>query len=147
MFMKRSFLLVLAAIFACTTLVAADEIALSLVHAHSRIDIPVSAIQRIEAFATQTFIITETKEKREFQSPHVDLCYAADIEKRICQLTRRVVEQPMDLVADCETISRPVVREPLCGPCLKISANTFREANELAQRLKTGSNRRCAPAS
>ena len=125
----------------------ADDIALSLVHGQNRIDIPVGAIQRIEARATQTFVVTETKEKRVFPLPHVNICYAADIQKRICQLTRGIIEQPMELVVDCATISKPVVYEPLCGPCLQLSANDFTEANALAQRLKTGSNRRCAPVS
>jgi preprotein translocase subunit SecD len=125
----------------------ADDIALSLVHGRSGIDVPVSAIRRIEAYATMIFVITETKEERELPSPHVELCYAADIKKRICRLTWRIVEQPMDIVVDCETISKPVVREPLCGPCLQISASSVVDANALAQRLKTGSNRRCAPTS
>jgi hypothetical protein len=53
----------------------------------------------------------------------------------------------MSIVVDCETISRPVVREALCGPCLNVSANDVFEANALSQRLKQGSNRRCAPVS
>lgn len=148
MFAKWSFLLILAARLVCSAVPAmADDIALSLVHEQNRIDIPVSAIRRIEARATQTFVVTETKEKRVFQLPHVELCYAADIQKRICRLTRRIIEQPMNLVVDCETLSKPVVREPLCGPCLQLSANDLTEANALAQRLKTGSSRRCAPVS
>jgi preprotein translocase subunit SecD len=125
----------------------ADDIALSLVHGQNRIDIPVSAIQRIESYATLRFVVAETKEVQEFPAPRVELCYAPDIQRRICRLTRRIIEQPMDLVVDCQTLSRPVVREPLCGPCLQIRANDILEANALAQRLKTGSNRRCAPVS
>ena len=145
---KRSFSMILTAAFVGSAVPAmADDIALSLVHEQSRIDIPVSAIRRIEAYATYNFVIAETKEVREYPAPHVELCYAADIQKRICRLTRRIIEQPMNLVVDCETLSKPVVREPLCGPCLQLSANDFAEANALAQRLRTGSNRRCAPVS
>jgi hypothetical protein len=80
MFAKRSFSLILAATFVCRAVPAmADDIALSLVHWQNHIDVPVSAIRRIEAYATQTFIITETKQKWEFPTPHVELCYAADI--------------------------------------------------------------------
>jgi preprotein translocase subunit SecD len=148
MFVRPYFSLVLAATFVFSAVPAmADDIAFSLVNGQNRIDIPVSAIRRIEALATQTFVVTETKQKREFPLPHVNLCYAAGIQKKICQFTRRIVEQPMDIVVDCEAISKPVVREPLCGSCLQISANTFMDANALAQRLKTGSNRRCAPVS
>jgi preprotein translocase subunit SecD len=54
----------------------------------------------------------------------------------------------MEIVVDCRAISKPVVREPLCtGPCFQLSANDIFEANALAQRLKTGSNRPCAPTS
>jgi preprotein translocase subunit SecD len=141
----------LALIFAVTVFrtipAKSDDIAVSLVQGQNRIDIPVSAIRSVEAYATQTFFNTDTKQKHEYPLPHVDLCYSADIQNRICRLTRRIVERPMDVVVDCETLSKPVVRERLCGPCLQISANTFMDANALAQRLKTGSNRRCAPVS
>ncbi len=148
MFAKRSFSLILAMTFVCRAVPAvADDIALSLIHRQDRIDVPVSAVRRIEARAKQTFVNTETKKNHEFPLPHVELCYAANIQKKICQLTQQILEKPMDLVVDCETISKPVVREPLCGPCLQISANDFTEANALAQRLKTGSKRRCAPVS
>ena len=148
MFVKRPFSLILVATFVCGSVTAvAEGIALSLLHGQSRIDIPASAILRIEAQATISFINNETNERRDFPSPHVELCYTAEIQKRICQLTRQIIEQPMSFVVDCEIISRPVVREPLCGRCLRISANDIFEANALAQRLKKGSNRRCAPVS
>ena len=146
----RALLILLSAILVCRPVpVAADEIAFSLVHAQSRIDIPVSAIVSIEARATISFVNTETQQRREFPSPHVELCYTPDIQKKICRLTRQIVEQPMSLVVDCEVVSRPVVREPLCNmPCVLISTSgDFPEANALAQRLKTGSNRRCPPVS
>ena len=128
--------------------VAADDIALSLVHRQSGIDIPVSALRSIEAYATQTFVITDTKQTKEFPVPHVELCYTKEIQEQICRLTQQIVEQPMEIVVNCRTISKPVVREPLCsGLCLQISADDFDEANALAQRLKMGSNRRCAPTS
>lgn len=148
MVVKWLFSPILVATLVCAAVPAvADGIALSLLHGQSRIDIPASAILRIEAQATQTFFITETQQERVFQLPHVELCYTAEIQKRICQLTRQIIEQPMSIVVDCETVSRPVVREPLCGRCLQISANDIFEANALAQRLKKGSNRRCAPVS
>ncbi len=127
---------------------AASEIALSLIYQQSRIDIPASAIRRIEAYATQTFIITDTKQAKEYPLPHVELCYTKEIQEQICRLTQQIVEQPMEIVVDCHSISKPVVREPLCStPFFEISANDIDEANALAQRLKTGSNRWCAPMS
>ena len=112
-----------------------------------RIDIPTRAITRIEALATQTFTFTDTQETRTYDMPNVELCYSSEIQQRVCQLTRQIVDQPMSIVVDCEIISSPVVREPLCGECFLISANDIQEANALAQRLRQGSNCRCAPVS
>ena len=145
--MRPFWLIVLATLLGGTLPAAADEIALSLVHGHSRIDIPASAITSIEAYATITFVIKETQERRDYPHPRVELCYTPEIQTQICQLTRRIVELPMILVVDCEPVSMPVVREALCGPCLQISANDLVEAKALAQRLRKGSNRRCAPTS
>lgn len=140
--------LTIFAILLCGALPAgADEIALSLIHRQSRIDIPASAIASIEAYATTTFVISETQERRDYPHPRVELCYTPEIQTQVCQLTRRIVELPMILVVDCEPVSMPVVREALCGPCLQISANDIVEAKALAQRLRKGSSRRCAPTS
>jgi preprotein translocase subunit SecD len=144
----RQFPLIVLTAFMCGAAPAtAAEIALSLVHGQSRIDIPTSAVTRIEPRATITFVITETKQPRDFPSPHVELCYTAEIQAQICRLTRQIIDQPMSIVVDCERVSRPVVLEPICGSCVQISADDILEANALAQRLKKGSNRRCAPLS
>ena len=126
----------------------AEDIAVSLVHARGRIDIPVNAISRVEARATFTFRNTETGEVREHPGPHVEICFSADIRQRICDLTRQIVGQPMEVVVDCAAITKPIVREPLCTrPCFQISANGIAEANALAQRIRRGSNKACAPSS
>ena len=144
----RPFRLLMVMAFACGTAPAAAEgIALSLVHGQRRIDIPVTGITRINARAIITFRLIETNQLRDFPSPHIELRYTAQIQAQICRLTRQLVDQPMSIVVDCEAVSRPVVREPICGPCLQISTNDVMEANALAQRLKRGSNRRCAPVS
>ena len=146
--MFKPILPILAAAFVCVAPAAADDIALSLVHGQDRIDIPASAITRIEAHATQTFTFTDTQETRTFPLSGVELCFTAEIGEQICRLTRRIIEQPMSIVVDCEIVSSPVVREALCKmPCFRITANDIQEANALAQRLKHGSNRRCAPVS
>ena len=151
MFMQRPIWpiwLILAAMLVCeTTAAMAEDIALSLVHPLARIDIPVSAISRIDARATNTFVNIETKQPWTHRSPHVELCYSPEIQEKICQLTQQIVEQPVSIVVDCEIIFRPVIREPLCKRCLELSANDMLEANALAQKLKKGSNRRCAPVS
>ena len=148
MFVNKPVLLVLVAAFVCAVPAAADDIALSLVHGQDRIDIPTHAIVSIEAQAMFTYVLIETQEVRSIPSPHVEICFTAAIGKQVCQLTRRIVEQPLDIVVDCAVISRPVVREPLCKmPCFQVSTNDIFEANALAQRLRQGSNRRCAPVS
>ena len=144
----RLFSPIVMATFGFGTLPAsAGEIALSLVHERSRIDIPASAITSIEAYATLTIVVQGTGERRDYPDPRVQLCYTAEIQAQICRLTQQIVEQPLSLVVDCEPVSQPVVREPLCGPCLQISANDPVEANALLQRLKKGSKRRCPPVS
>ena len=126
----------------------AEDIALSLVHDKGRIDIPVSAVGRVDASATFTFRNTETGKVHEYPDPHVDVCYAKDIQERICQLTQQIVGEPMAIVIDCETVSRPIVHEPLCGyPCFEISANDIAEATALAKRIRNGTNKACAPSS
>lgn len=145
MWMSRS--IVLAASICATLPAGADDIAFSLVHRQGRIDIPASAVTSIEARTTITLVVTETQERRDYEDPHVELCYTADIQAQICRLTGQVVEQPMNLVIDCESVAEPVVHEPICGPCLHIFAGDLLEAKMLAQRLKKGSNRLCAPLS
>ena len=148
MFVKKPVLPILVAAFVCALPAAADDITLSLVHGQDRIDIPTHAITRIEAQAMFTYVLIETQEVRSIPSPHVEICFTPAIGNQICQLTQRIVEQPLDIVVDCAVISSPVVREPLCKmPCFQVSANDIFEANALAQRLKKGSNRRCAPVS
>ena len=148
MFVQKPIPLVLVAVLVCAVPAAADDIALSLVHGQDRIDIPASAITRIEAHATQTFTFDDTHETKTYDLQNVELCFSAEIHEKICQLTQRIIEQPLNIIVDCAVISSPVVREPLCKmPCFLISANDLQEANALAQRLKTGSNRRCAPVS
>lgn len=129
------------------TVANAEDIALSLLHPRGRVDVPVSAIRRVEAQATVAFRNTESGEIHEYPNPHVEVCFAADVRERICQLTRQIVGQPMEIVIDCATISKPIVREPLCTrPCFSISAADLADASALAQRIRSGSNKACAPS-
>ena len=146
-----SFTRLIAIITAAATILGsafanAEEIALSLVHPKGRIDIPVSAVRRVDALATIKFHNTETGEVHEYPDPHVDVCFAKDIAERMCQLTRQIVGEPMEIVVDCETILKPIVREQLCGPCLRISDEDLAAANLLAQRIRRGTNRMYAPS-
>jgi preprotein translocase subunit SecD len=74
------------------------------------------------------------------------VCVAKEFKERICELTKNIVGQEMAVVVDCETVTKPIVREPLCTRvCFRISTNDLAEATALAQRIRSGSNRVCAP--
>lgn len=113
----------------------ATRIALSLLHARERIDIPVNAVLRIEARGEIT--ICERRTLWTFRSPHVEVSFAANIHERIYRLTRQIIDEPMDILVGEECVSRPIVREPLRGPCFQISAFDLAEAHALAERLRT----------
>jgi preprotein translocase subunit SecD len=126
----------------------AEDIALSLVNPKGRIDVPVSALQQVEARATFAYRIQGTDDVHEVPSPGVDVCFTKDIRDRICELTRTIVGEPLAIVVDCGIVVEPIVNQALCNnPCFQISANDFAEANALAQRIRRGTNRTCAPSS
>jgi preprotein translocase subunit SecD len=126
----------------------AEDIALSLVHPKGRIDIPASAVGRVDASATFKFRNAETGKVREFPNPHLTICYTKEIQERVCELTQQIIGEPMAIVVDCETVSKPIVREPLCAHlCFDISNDDMAYATALAKRIRNGSNRACAPSS
>jgi preprotein translocase subunit SecD len=123
----------------------AEEIAVSFVHAKGRVDVPVSALDRVQAYPTLKFRSSETGAVREFPDPHVEICVTKELKERICDLTKNVVGEATAVVVDCETVTKPIVREALCArSCFSVSANDLKEANALAQRIRRGSNRACA---
>jgi hypothetical protein len=125
----------------------AEEIAVSFVHPKGRVDIPVSALDRVQAYPTFKSRNSETGAIREFPGPHVEICVTKEFNERICDLTKNVVGEATAVVVDCETVTNPVVREPLCThSCFDIGADDLEEANALAQRIRRGSNRACAPS-
>jgi hypothetical protein len=54
----------------------AEDIALSLVNPKGRADIPISAVQRVEARATFAYRIQGTEAVHEDPSPRVEVCFA-----------------------------------------------------------------------
>jgi preprotein translocase subunit SecD len=128
-----------------STTAIAEDIALSLVNPKGRIDVPTGAVARVEARATIAFRNTETNKVVEYPNPHVELCFSKDVRQRVCELTRQIVDQPLAVVVDCQTVTKPIVREPLCTqPCFNISADDIAEADALAQRIRRGTKRACA---
>ena len=113
---------------------AADDAVLSFIHRTERIDVPASAIHRIKARATRRLMFESGPV--EYPWPEVEVCYARKIQRRMCELTRRIVDEPLDVVIDCEIVARPVVRERICGFCMLISAGDVAEAEQLAAKLR-----------
>lgn len=145
---RLTIIAIVAAVGLRSALVHAEDVALSLVHPSGRIDVPSSAIKSIEALGKKTFRNIETGEEHEIEIPGVEICYSEDIRQRICQLTRRIVGQPLALVVACKTVSEPIVREPLCShACLEISAVYVSEAKALAQQIRNGMKTACPPTS
>lgn len=104
-----------------------ERIALSLVHASGRIDIPVDAVRSIEAHEYSRF-------SQRFPLPHVEVNLRFDIRARVRKLTRTIVGEPLEIVVDGRSVSKPIVREPLGD--LSISASDLAEANALAAQLR-----------
>jgi len=126
--------------------VAGDDIALSLVHETERIDIPASAISRIEAVPSFVVIDPRTRKRVQSQTYNVNVCLPRDIRDRICDLTWRIVGEPLEIVVGCDVLTKPVVREPLCrSPCLSIPAENVAEAQTFAGRLRQPQKGNCGP--
>jgi hypothetical protein len=59
--------------------------------------------------------------------------FAKDFHGRICQLTQQIIREQMEIVIDCETISKPIVRKPICTrPCFRIATSDLAEASAFA---------------
>jgi preprotein translocase subunit SecD len=115
------------------------RIALSLVHSRGRIDVPVSAIRRVEAHAEQTFFIQDTGQLVTYSRPYVEVYVSPAIRARMWWLTRQIIDQPLEVIVDGECVSPPIVSEALgAQPSFHISASDFAEAQTLAERLRVG---------
>ena len=144
------FILAATAFGAGESIASAEDIALSLVNPKGQIDVPVSAVTRVQPYRKHTFRNTETGEiyQSKFDDSYVEVCFSEDIHKRVCALTQQIVGEPLEIVVGCRTIVKPIVREPLCSSsCFIISIFGFTEANALAQQIRGGTNRQCAPSS
>jgi len=116
--------------------VAADEIALSLVHGEHRIDVPAGAIVSIEALPYSLYRNTETGEITKGGRPYVEICFNGAIGAQTCELTKKIVDEPLELWVSCQAIVNPIVREPLCSDtCFKVLLFDFAEAEQLVSKL------------
>jgi hypothetical protein len=149
--MRSDFVLVIAAALVIgigSNYADADDIAFSLVHHEGRVDIPVGDVVSVDAEATFKLRNRETGVMHEFAAPRVTICLSPEIQDRVCDFTRRFVSQRVDLVVDCETLTKVNVIEPLCTrACHAISVFDITDAKALVQRIRRGSNRACAPSS
>jgi hypothetical protein len=102
--------------------IEADEIALSLVHGKDRIDVPASMLTSARLL--------------ELGHPVVEVCFSDSVKQRICELSRGIVGEPLEIWVNCRKFSAPVVREPLChDPCFKISVFDLDEGERLVADL------------
>jgi preprotein translocase subunit SecD len=128
----------MALCLACGPSGGAEEIALSLVHGNSRVDIPVSAVTSINVWASTVYRNSETGSEFESGRPVVEVCLTDPIKQSICELSRRLLQKPMEIWVTCRIISRPIVREPLCtSHCFDIGIADVAEGDRLAAELKS----------
>ena len=118
--------------------VPADRIALSLVvYERKRLDVPLSALIRVEASATQTFI--GERGPVTFDRPHVEIWLTPNLQRQLREFTRDLVDQVMEIRIGERCVARPVVREPLGNnPSFLLSASDLAEAQALAAELRIG---------
>jgi hypothetical protein len=110
-----------------------EKVALSLVHASGRIDVPVNAIDLIEAREYSPF----SKPHSALPNPHVEVKLRFDIRARLRRLTRGIVGEPLEIFVDGKSVSKPIIREPLgADASLRISTSDLDEANALANQLR-----------
>ena len=116
----------------------ADEIALSLVHGDSRIDVPASAIVSINVWGSTVYRNSETGSEFESKNPVVEICLSERFKSSICQLTRRSLQEPLEIWVSCRVVSKPVVHEAICSsiPCIDIGIYDLEDAERLAAELK-----------
>lgn len=133
-----------AAIPHVTTIAHAQDIALSLVNPKGRIDVPVSMLLRVDASPTTAIRNSATGEVKIFPDPYVNVCIGGEFKERICELSRQTINEPLAIVVGCETVAKPIIREPLCNPsCFRISADNYADAMALAARIRTGHGKAC----
>jgi preprotein translocase subunit SecD len=118
--------------------VQSERIAMSLVvHERKRLDIPVSALVRVEARQTQTF--ADRRGWATSHTPHVEIWLTPNLQRVLRDFTRDLIDQVMEIFVGGRCVLRPVVRESLGGePAFSLSANDFAEAQTLATELRTG---------
>jgi preprotein translocase subunit SecD len=112
-----------------------EKIALSFVHSSGRIDVPVGTILWIEAREDFRYLVKG--QMRSVPSPHVEVNLRFDVRARLYKLTRTIVGQPLEILVGEQSVSSPIVRQPIGGRApLHISASDFDEACSLAARLR-----------
>jgi len=104
-----------------------ERIALSLVHASGRIDVPVEAIYSIAVHEYSRF-------SSRFPHPYVEVNLRFDIRARLRKLSRAIVGEPLEIFVDGKSVAKPIVREPIGN--LSISASDLDEGNALATKLR-----------
>lgn len=96
-----------------------------------------SAVTSIEVYATRRFRNRQTGAVTSFRNPHVRICYSDGVRDEICELTQRMIGEPLQIWMSCRVVSAPIVREALCSkPCFDVSSYDLGDAWRLAHNLK-----------
>ena len=115
-----------------------ERIAVSLVvNERRRLDIPLSAVIRVDALAVQSF--ADGRRVVTFDQPHVRIWLMPNLQRRLYDFTRGSVDAIMEVFVDDQCVTRPVLREPLgTEPSFQIFTADFDEACALADKLRVG---------
>jgi hypothetical protein len=129
----------MALCIACGTSTArCRRIALSLVHGNSRVDITVSVVTSINVWASTVYRNSETGSEFESGQSMVEVCLTDPVKQSICELRRRLLQEPLEIWVSCRVVSRPIIREPLCtSQCFDIGIADVAEGDRLAAELKS----------
>jgi preprotein translocase subunit SecD len=124
------------ALWLATPALPGETIAMSFVHKSGRVDVPLHAIESIEAAALPW--------DRKGEIRQVRICFSPVIRLKLCDLTTMIDGEPLAIFAGCKKVSEPIVREPLCkNPCFNVSASDEKEARELAETIRAGIQTAC----
>ena len=118
-----------------------EQIAFSLVHPRGIVHVPARSVRNIEVLEETTYA-DPLGRPWSFPDPHVEVSLAADVSRRIWELSRTIVEEPLAIFIGGECVLSPIVREPLCQACFfSLAVHDLAEAQAIAARMRCGTAR------
>lgn len=142
------FLSTLAAGVAFDRTSAADEIVMTIIYGIERIDVPAQDIRRIGAWPGGTIGSKQAERRIRTDRPTVEICFTKELRQKLCQATKRNIDQPIAIEAGCEIVYEGTSRRPFCsGSCLYLAFAAPQHVTYFAYRLEEGQNATCLPVS